>query len=276
MLRIDCHYTIGLHVLSSYSAYASFVYAIIILMPMQCDWLIASTGSNARSDSPFSGVYGVSDSGGPDLADLIYFAVPRTVEVVKDHARYIALFLWLLRPVLQVVLLQNMCGGPSEVDDDLEPETAEECAKYGAVVTCMIYQMPDAGEGPEVVRIFVEFEAVEAAARGKRYLPVYLSSEFPVLHLYICKGRFGRSTPCFVKVNPCLTVCLPVKRSHSEAIRWLHVGCRFPSWGSNPPPMWCPRLHEAIVLPAHRGADELCTDRGLNACLSALEPGTPS
>lgn len=67
---------------------------------------------------------------------------------------------------LQVVLLQNMCGGPSEVDDDLEPETAEECAKYGAVVTCMIYQMPDAGDGPEAVRIFVEFENTEAAARG--------------------------------------------------------------------------------------------------------------
>ncbi|VDK20880.1 unnamed protein product [Taenia asiatica] len=66
----------------------------------------------------------------------------------------------------EVVLLQNMCGGPSEVDDDLEPETAEECAKYGSVVTCMIYQMPDAGDGPEAVRIFVEFENTEAAARA--------------------------------------------------------------------------------------------------------------
>ncbi|VDD79550.1 unnamed protein product [Mesocestoides corti] len=65
-----------------------------------------------------------------------------------------------------VVLLQNMCGGPSDVDDDLEPETAEECAKYGPVVTCMIYQMPDAGDGPEAVRIFVEFETAEAAARA--------------------------------------------------------------------------------------------------------------
>lgn len=68
---------------------------------------------------------------------------------------------------LQVVLLQNMCGGPSEVDDDLEPETVGECTKYGPVVTCMIYQVPDAGDGPEAVRIFVEFENAMAATRGK-------------------------------------------------------------------------------------------------------------
>ena len=70
-----------------------------------------------------------------------------------------------------MVLLQNMCGGPAEVDDDLEPETAEECAKYGPVVTCMIYQMPDAGEGPEAIRIFVEFQSADSAARGMHFGP---------------------------------------------------------------------------------------------------------
>lgn len=60
-----------------------------------------------------------------------------------------------------------MCGGPSEVDDDLEPEIKEECAKYGEVISCMIFQLEDAGDGPESVRIFVEFKEKEAAARGK-------------------------------------------------------------------------------------------------------------
>ncbi|KAM7535599.1 hypothetical protein Aperf_G00000102953 [Anoplocephala perfoliata] len=66
----------------------------------------------------------------------------------------------------EVVLLQNMCGGPSEVDDDLEPETKDECRKYGEVVSCMIFQLEDVGDGPESVRIFVEFKEKEAAARA--------------------------------------------------------------------------------------------------------------
>ncbi len=31
--------------------------------------------------------------------------------------------------------------GPGEVDDDLEPETAEECRKYGAVEKCIIFEV---------------------------------------------------------------------------------------------------------------------------------------
>ena len=31
--------------------------------------------------------------------------------------------------------------GSGEVDDDLEPETAEECAKYGKVVKCLIFEV---------------------------------------------------------------------------------------------------------------------------------------
>ncbi|CAL8071178.1 unnamed protein product [Calicophoron daubneyi] len=63
-----------------------------------------------------------------------------------------------------VILLRNMCGS-GEVDDDLEPETAEECAKYGKVITCMIFELPDAAE-EEAVRIFVEFESEEAATKA--------------------------------------------------------------------------------------------------------------
>ena len=31
--------------------------------------------------------------------------------------------------------------GPGEVDEDLEPETAEECSKYGEVDKCVIYEV---------------------------------------------------------------------------------------------------------------------------------------
>ncbi|KAL3318058.1 Splicing factor 45 [Cichlidogyrus casuarinus] len=54
-----------------------------------------------------------------------------------------------------------MCG-PGEVDQELEPETAEECSKYGPVRSCMIYEMPDAVD-EETVRIFIEFADTDAA-----------------------------------------------------------------------------------------------------------------
>lgn len=38
----------------------------------------------------------------------------------------------------KILLLKNMVG-PGEVDDDLESETASECAKYGEVVVSSIY-----------------------------------------------------------------------------------------------------------------------------------------
>lgn len=31
--------------------------------------------------------------------------------------------------------------GPGEVDEDLEPETAEECTKYGEVEKCVIFEV---------------------------------------------------------------------------------------------------------------------------------------
>lgn len=40
--------------------------------------------------------------------------------------------------------LQNMVG-PGEVDDELEPETAEECSKYGKVIKCVIFEVSAAG-----------------------------------------------------------------------------------------------------------------------------------
>ena len=44
-------------------------------------------------------------------------------------------------PILSYpILLQNMVG-PGEVDADLEPETAEECQKYGKVARCVIHEV---------------------------------------------------------------------------------------------------------------------------------------
>ncbi|RUS83835.1 hypothetical protein EGW08_008416 [Elysia chlorotica] len=70
----------------------------------------------------------------------------------------------LLKNPSKVLLLQNMVG-PGEVDEDLEPETAEECSKYGKVNKCVIFEMPDVPE-EECVRIFVEFERMESATKG--------------------------------------------------------------------------------------------------------------
>lgn len=39
-----------------------------------------------------------------------------------------------------VFMLQNMVG-PGEVDEELEPETAEECTKYGKVNKCVIFEV---------------------------------------------------------------------------------------------------------------------------------------
>ncbi|XP_074640480.1 splicing factor 45-like [Tubulanus polymorphus] len=70
----------------------------------------------------------------------------------------------LLRNPSKVILLRNMVG-PGEVDDDLEPETADECTKYGKVIKCVIFEMPDVEED-EAVRIFVEFERQESAIKA--------------------------------------------------------------------------------------------------------------
>lgn len=64
----------------------------------------------------------------------------------------------------KTVLLQNMVG-PGEVDEDLEPETAEECTKYGEVEKCVIFEIPN-GQDHEAVRIFIAFTRLEAAIKA--------------------------------------------------------------------------------------------------------------
>jgi len=41
---------------------------------------------------------------------------------------------------ITVCTAQNMVG-PGEVDEELEPETAEECEKYGKVARCLIFEV---------------------------------------------------------------------------------------------------------------------------------------
>lgn len=70
----------------------------------------------------------------------------------------------LLKNQTKVLLLRNMVG-PGEVDNDLEPEVKEECKKYGDVVSCVVYELPNRPDD-EAVRIFVEFGKVEQAVKA--------------------------------------------------------------------------------------------------------------
>jgi len=66
----------------------------------------------------------------------------------------------------KVVVLRNMVG-PGEVDEELQPEVVEECAKYGEVVKVVIYEFPQGAQvEEEAVRIFVEFQRVESAIKA--------------------------------------------------------------------------------------------------------------
>ncbi|KAM7301470.1 splicing factor 45 [Ixodes scapularis] len=70
----------------------------------------------------------------------------------------------MMRNPSKVVLLKNMVG-PGEVDEDLEPETKEECSKYGEVVRCLIFEIPGVSDD-EAVRIFIEFKRLESAIKA--------------------------------------------------------------------------------------------------------------
>lgn len=69
-------------------------------------------------------------------------------------------------PATRVLMLQNMVG-PGEVDDELEAETKEECKKYGEVMKCLIYEIPNKQvPDEEAVRIFIEFKDVASSKRA--------------------------------------------------------------------------------------------------------------
>lgn len=62
---------------------------------------------------------------------------------------------------------QNLVG-PGEVDDGLQPETASECAKFGAVAECVVYECPARSVPPEeAVRVFVMFHEAASAVLAR-------------------------------------------------------------------------------------------------------------
>ncbi|KAI8060529.1 hypothetical protein BC940DRAFT_311785 [Gongronella butleri] len=69
--------------------------------------------------------------------------------------------------VSTVLLLTNMVL-PQDVDDQLQQETAEECAKYGHVERCIVHEVPPHIDVPmeESVRIFVKFDKAAALNRA--------------------------------------------------------------------------------------------------------------
>lgn len=71
-----------------------------------------------------------------------------------------------------VLLLKNMVAA-QEVDDQLAPETMQECLKYGPVAGCVVHTVASGIEGvacpeEERVRTFVEFERQDSAIRAFR------------------------------------------------------------------------------------------------------------
>lgn len=70
-------------------------------------------------------------------------------------------------PPSKVLLLRNMVT-PAEVEDGLEEEVTEECQRFGTVTSCFIFECSEAAGLPpdQAVRIFVEFDTVEAAGRA--------------------------------------------------------------------------------------------------------------
>lgn len=70
-----------------------------------------------------------------------------------------------MRNPTKILLMQNMVG-PGEVDNDLEGEVIEECAKYGETVRCLIYAIPSGASDDEAVRIFVKFARPESAIKA--------------------------------------------------------------------------------------------------------------
>lgn len=69
-----------------------------------------------------------------------------------------------MKNMSKVILLTNMVG-PGDVDEELEAETKEECAKYGEVNKCLIFELPNRSP-EEAVRIFLEFKTLPSAIKA--------------------------------------------------------------------------------------------------------------
>ncbi|CAN8026329.1 unnamed protein product, partial [Ixodes persulcatus] len=120
----------------------------------------------------------------------------------------------MMRNPSKVVLLRNMVG-PGEVDEDLEPETKEECSKYGEVVRCLIFEIPGVSDD-EAVRIFIEFKRLESAIKGE--CPP-LRSQRGSSKRYCADGRLGSSVTAatsrgsFKRLRRCVLACAALPRN---------------------------------------------------------------
>ncbi|KAL6062545.1 DNA-damage-repair/toleration protein DRT111, chloroplastic [Balamuthia mandrillaris] len=90
----------------------------------------------------------------------------------------------------RVVLLRNMVG-PGDVDEELAPETAEECTKFGKVRRCEIHEEKDPSVPPQkAVRIFVQFEDCDSAERARNNLNGRFFAKRVVEATYFDEERF--------------------------------------------------------------------------------------
>lgn len=96
-----------------------------------------------------------------------------------------------LKNPTKVVLLTNMVGR-GEVDEDLQPEVIEECSKYGEVLKCLIYELPEGAPDEESVRIFVQFSKVDSAIKAVIDLNGRFFGGRIVKGSFFSEDRFGK------------------------------------------------------------------------------------
>ncbi|KAG1669131.1 hypothetical protein FOA52_002642 [Chlamydomonas sp. UWO 241] len=93
----------------------------------------------------------------------------------------------------RVICLRNMVG-PNEVDEELEEEVGNECTKYGEVMSVMIFEVTTPGYAPEEsVRIFIQFDRVEAATKAQVDLQGRFFGGHNVRVAYFDEARFDKT-----------------------------------------------------------------------------------
>lgn len=120
---------------------------------------------------------------------IINVAAEREQQLAEEKKRAHSLTDVMRKPT-KVVLLKNMVG-PGEVDEDLQPETTEECSKYGEVANCLVYEIPHGVDEKEAVRIFVQFTRLESAIKAVVDLNGRFFGGRTVCATFFSEERFG-------------------------------------------------------------------------------------
>jgi splicing factor 45 len=96
---------------------------------------------------------------------LLQVRFHRFISLIIGHFQHMLLYF-----IFQSLLFQNMVGR-GQVDPDLESETAEECARFGRVAECVIFELLDPSiPETQAVRIFVRFADEQGALAAQREL----------------------------------------------------------------------------------------------------------